>query len=66
VKIRHKYGTPKEWAEKVVKDIRRQTQRQFSAVEKSPSPLGNLDHRSETCGRACYAVEFDPGYGTSQ
>jgi len=32
--MRHKSGTPKGSAEKVVKDIRRKTRRQFSAEEK--------------------------------
>jgi len=32
--MRHKSGTPKGSAEKVVKDIRRKTRRQFSVEEK--------------------------------
>ena len=59
--MRHKSGTPKGSAEKVVKDIRRKTRRQFSAEEKIRIVLEGLrgeESIAELCRREGIATSL--------
>jgi hypothetical protein len=55
-KMKQKYGPGKAPAEKVLKDIRRQTRRQYSAEEKIP-----LGQKTETAQRRQFSNFFGSG-----